>query len=62
MKEDRLELLLHALFEESLGDAERAELNVLLAAEPPSEFEAPSVTRPKISLVAPGTESVATLK
>lgn len=34
MKEDRLELLLHALFEESLGEAERAELNALLAASP----------------------------
>lgn len=33
MKEDRLDLLLHALFEESLGEAERAELNGLLAAD-----------------------------
>jgi hypothetical protein len=31
MKEDHLDLLLHALFEESLGDAERVELNQLLA-------------------------------
>jgi hypothetical protein len=34
MKEDRLDLLLHALFEESLGEAERVELNALLAADP----------------------------
>lgn len=34
MKEDRLDLLIHALFEESLGEAERAELNILLAADP----------------------------
>jgi hypothetical protein len=34
MKEDRLDLLLHALFEESLGEVERAELNALLAADP----------------------------
>ncbi len=33
MKEDRLDLLLHALFEESLGENERAELNSLLAAD-----------------------------
>ena len=32
MKEDRLDLLLHALFEESLGEAERQELNALLKA------------------------------
>ncbi len=32
MKEDRLDLLLHALFEESLGEAERDELNTLLSA------------------------------
>ena len=32
MKEDRLDLLLHALFEESLGEPERGELNALLAA------------------------------
>ncbi len=32
MKEDRLDLLLHALFEQSLGEAERTELNELLAA------------------------------
>lgn len=32
MKEDRLDLLLHALFEQSLGEAERVELNGLLAA------------------------------
>jgi ferric-dicitrate binding protein FerR (iron transport regulator) len=32
MKEDRLDLLLHALFEQSLGESERAELNALLAA------------------------------
>jgi hypothetical protein len=34
MKEDRLDLLLHALFEESLGETEREELNALLAASP----------------------------
>ncbi|RYD64151.1 MAG: hypothetical protein EOP83_10485, partial [Verrucomicrobiaceae bacterium] len=34
MKEDRLDLLLHALFEESLGEAERVELNALLTARP----------------------------
>lgn len=34
MKEDRLDLLLHALFEERLGESERAELNSLLAADP----------------------------
>lgn len=34
MKEDRLDLLLHALFEESLGEADRVELNALLAADP----------------------------
>ena len=34
MKEDRLDLLLHALFEESLGETERAELNAMLAADP----------------------------
>ena len=34
MKEDRLDLLLHALFEESLGEPERGELNALLAADP----------------------------
>ncbi|MCW1921445.1 discoidin domain-containing protein [Luteolibacter arcticus] len=34
MKEDRLDLLLHALFEESLGEADRAELNAMLAADP----------------------------
>ncbi|WP_367873940.1 discoidin domain-containing protein [Luteolibacter sp. Populi] len=34
MKEDRLDLLLHALCEESLGESERAELNDLLAASP----------------------------
>lgn len=34
MKEDRLDLLMHALFEESLGEVERAELNGLLAADP----------------------------
>lgn len=34
MKEDRLDLLLHALFEESLGEAERVELNALLAVDP----------------------------
>jgi hypothetical protein len=34
MKEDRLDLLLHALFEESLGETERSELNALLAADP----------------------------
>jgi hypothetical protein len=34
MKDDRLTLLLHALFEESLGAAEREELNALLAASP----------------------------
>lgn len=32
MKEDRLDLLLHALFEDALGDAEREELNALLSA------------------------------
>ena len=32
MKEDRLDLLLHALFEQSLGEAERVELNALLTA------------------------------
>jgi hypothetical protein len=31
MKDDRLDLLLHALFEESLVESERAELNALLA-------------------------------
>lgn len=34
MKEDRLDLLLHALLEESLGESERAELNALLSADP----------------------------
>lgn len=34
MKEDRLDLLLHALFEESLGAAEAEELNALLSASP----------------------------
>ncbi len=34
MKENRLDLLLHALFEESLGEPERAELNGLLASDP----------------------------
>jgi len=34
MTEDRLDLLLHALFEESLGEAERSELNELLSASP----------------------------
>src|SRR5688500_8486552 len=34
MKEDRLDLLLHALCEESLGESERAELNDLLTASP----------------------------
>ncbi|HEY1120186.1 MAG TPA: hypothetical protein VGE67_01240, partial [Haloferula sp.] len=34
MKEDRLDLLLHALFEESLGEVERVELNDLLVADP----------------------------
>src|SRR5688500_3658413 len=34
MKEDRLDLLLHALFEESLEAAEREELNALLTASP----------------------------
>ncbi|MCW1883550.1 discoidin domain-containing protein [Luteolibacter flavescens] len=34
MKEDRLDLLLHALFEGSLGDSERAELNSVLASDP----------------------------
>jgi hypothetical protein len=34
MKDDRLDLLLHALFEESLGEPERVELNELLAASP----------------------------
>jgi len=34
MKEDRLDLLFHALFEECLGEAERGELNALLAADP----------------------------
>lgn len=34
MKPDRLDLLLHALFEQSLGEADRAELNSLLAASP----------------------------
>ncbi|QJE94855.1 discoidin domain-containing protein [Luteolibacter luteus] len=34
MKEDRLDLLLHALFEESLGTAEREELNALLIESP----------------------------
>jgi hypothetical protein len=36
MKEDRLDLLLHALFEESLGEAQRAELNEMLAASAPA--------------------------
>ena len=36
MKEDRLDLLLHALFEESLGEAERVELNDMLAASSPA--------------------------
>ncbi|WP_193214220.1 discoidin domain-containing protein [Luteolibacter marinus] len=34
MKDDRLDLLIHALFEDALGDDERAELNRLLAADP----------------------------
>jgi hypothetical protein len=34
MKEDRLDLLLHGLLEESLGETERAELNALLTADP----------------------------
>jgi len=34
MKEDRLDLLFHALFEECLGEAERGELNAVLAADP----------------------------
>lgn len=34
MKEDRLDSLLHALLEESLGEGERAELNALLSADP----------------------------
>lgn len=34
MKEDRLDQLLHALFEDSLGEAERDELNALLTADP----------------------------
>lgn len=34
MKEDRIDHLLHALFEESLDEAERGELNALLAADP----------------------------
>jgi hypothetical protein len=34
MKDDRFTLLLHALFEDSLGEAERVELNALLAANP----------------------------
>lgn len=34
MKEDRLDHLLHALFEENLGADDRAELNALLAADP----------------------------
>lgn len=33
MKEDRLDLLLHGLFEESLAEAERAELNALLKSD-----------------------------
>jgi hypothetical protein len=34
MKDDRLDHLLHALFEEALGEAERLELNAVLAADP----------------------------
>jgi len=34
MKDDRLDHLLHALFEEALGDTERLELNAMLAADP----------------------------
>jgi len=34
MKDDRLDHLFHALFEEALGEAERAELNARLAADP----------------------------
>src|SRR5690606_23811511 len=34
MKEDRLDILLHALFEESLGNAELDVLNALLSSSP----------------------------
>jgi hypothetical protein len=37
-------------------------VKIRLAALPPSVLEPPMVARPKISLVAPGIESVAMLK
>ena len=58
MKEDRLDLLLHALFEESPGEAELEELNELLSSDPAARIA--NKPRPAASRTAAAAAAAAT--